>query len=72
MARKSPLALARPGIPDLHHAVLGAADEAEVVGGQGPDALDVAEEGAEAGGGARGVGVGEGVGGELDEGGVGA
>ena len=28
MARKSPLALARPGIPDLHHAVLGAADEA--------------------------------------------
>lgn len=68
MTSERALALARARVPDLHHAVLGARDEAQVVGGQRPDALDVAKEGAHAGLGARGVRVGQRVGGEDDEG----
>lgn len=48
MTRKSPLTPPRPNIPDLHHTILGAGDSAQGIGREGPDALDVAEERAQA------------------------
>lgn len=68
MAGKSSLALPRTRIPDFHHAVFAAGDEAQVICRQRPDAFDVAEEGPDAGLCSGSVGVGERVCGEDDEG----
>lgn len=43
MAGESPVAFAGPGIPDFGHAVLGAGDDSQRIGCQGPDTLDMAE-----------------------------
>lgn len=48
MSRNRALTLPTSRIPNLDAAVLGAGDNAEGIGGQRPDALDVAEVGADA------------------------
>lgn len=67
MTGESPLALAGTRVPDFHHAVFTAGDEAQVVGGQGPNAFDMAEEGTNAACSTGLVRVGERVRGKYNE-----
>jgi hypothetical protein len=48
MANECALAFASSRVPNLEHAVFGAADHAQVVGSQSPDAFEVTEESAQA------------------------
>jgi len=68
MTGESPLTLARTRVPNLHHAVFAARDEAQVVSSQSPDTFDVTEESTDAGLSTRRVGVCERVCGKNDEG----